>query len=653
MGILLAYRLMFLAIYGYRVGSNPVSEVFISFLIGLRFDISTSFMLLGIFLLLSLIHYLNRFTAYRILWIYLPPFFLFFQVLVLVADILYFENANKHIGYEAYSFLSTEMFVILGAAIQNAPVTVISGLALTTGFVALVIWILRRIPYTHQDQSWKISTAAVFAAIILIVVGIRGGVQPNPLRVADAVHSSNHFLNILSVNGVYTAVVDLKSTSIPDRHRMDVDEAIQVVRESIAYPGAEFISDDYPLLRRLEGTGTGRPPNIFVIILEGWTGKFISPITDGKVEGKEVAPHFNQLLKDGMFFTHFYAPGGRTTNGLMALAGGVPDRPGLTAVRTPQITNRFSGLGTVANRLGYKTFFVSGNDLDFNNKRSIMSHWGFETLIGKVELEQMGLQQGTGGWGFSDRIILDVLHKELLKLPADQPFLAALQTVTTHYPYHTPEARFDIFDESVQDREYLNVYHYADWAIHDFLQEAKKAPYFNNTIFLFVSDHTHHRFLNYYEDRNVPFLIYAPGRIAPEIRDDIVSQLDVFPTILGFMGREAYFTSFGKDVMRTRGEGAYFAYGNLFGWIQNPIFYIQSVEGGPGNAYSVGPPFDNTGECNVIEERYAKHCPGHYLKSRAFLNLSYFLLDQNKIFPSEKELEELKKAMEASSDNRD
>lgn len=643
LGILQSYRLLFYSIYAYRSGDSPWTDIAWAFLLGLRFDISTVCMIMGPFILLSLIHYLNRYPVYRILWVYLPPFVLFFQVIILVADIIYFENANKHIGYEAYAFLGRELFVILGAALQSAPFTVVGGLLLTAVFVASVILVLKRIPYEHLSSGWKVASISFFVAAALLVIGIRGGVQANPLRVTDAVFTRNHFINLLAVNGVYTAIVDLKSTSIPDQHRMEVDTAIDVVRNAIQYPGAEFVSQEYPLLRKLEGTREGRPPNIMVVILEGWTGKFISPITDGKVDGKTVTPHFNEFLKEGLFFTRFYAPGGRTTNGLMALAGGVPDRPGLTAVRTPQITNRFSGLGTVARELGYTTYFVSGNDLDFNNKRTIMSHWGFSTLIGKEEIEKRGLKQGTGGWGFSDRRILQILHQELLKLPRDKPFLATIHTVTTHYPYHTPEERFNIFDETVQDHEYLNVYHYADWAIHDFMEEAKQAPYFENTIFVFVSDHTHHRFLNYYEDRNVPFLLYAPGRIEPGIRNDIVSQLDVFPTILGFIGKETYFTSFGRDLMKTRGESAYFAYGNLFGWIEEPLFYIQSVEGGPGTVYTIDPPHESKGACNTTESELGNHCPEHYLNSRAFLNLSYHLLDQNRIFPSARELEEIKR----------
>src|SRR5690606_15312950 len=156
---------------------------------------------------------------------------------------------------------------------------------------------------------------------------------------------------------------------------------------------------------RLAPSRPGPAPNVVVIILEGWTGKFVRPIGEGRVAGRVVTPHFNRLAGQGLLFTRFYASGGRTTNGLIAMIGGIPDRPGLTAVRTRQILNRFSGLGSVLkDQLGYRTLFIAGNDLSFNNKRTIMSHWGYEKLIGKAAIAAMPKEKGfrLGAWGYDD-----------------------------------------------------------------------------------------------------------------------------------------------------------------------------------------------------------------------------------------------------------
>ncbi|EMO25135.1 hypothetical protein LEP1GSC170_6119 [Leptospira interrogans serovar Bataviae str. HAI135] len=91
--------------------------------------------------------------------------------------------------------------------------------------------------------------------------------------------------------------MDLKSQSIPKFLKLETQEAIAIVRKETAYAGAEFISDKYPILRVQKETNPGTPPNVVLIMLENWTGKFIKPISNGLVEEKEIAPYFNQLLK--------------------------------------------------------------------------------------------------------------------------------------------------------------------------------------------------------------------------------------------------------------------------------------------------------------------------------------------------------------------
>lgn len=72
------------------------------------------------------------------------------------------------------------------------------------------------------------------------------------------------------------------------------------------------------------------------------------------------------------------------------------------------------------------------------------------------------------------------------------------------------------------------------------MEAARKSPYFDNTIF-FVGDHgvegnagsvypkawTEQR-LN---DVHVPLLFYAPALLSPHRREEVVSQIDLLPTL--------------------------------------------------------------------------------------------------------------------------
>src|SRR5262249_16878750 len=50
------------------------------------------------------------------------------------------------------------------------------------------------------------------------------------------------------------------------------------------------------------------------------------------------------------------------------------------------------------------------------------------------------------------------------------------------------------------------------------------------------------------EEFRVPALFFAPGRIAPAHFDGIASQIDLAPTILGYLGRSFRTPFFGRDL---------------------------------------------------------------------------------------------------------
>ncbi len=362
------YRFVFYAMYSYRIQNADTWTILKAFLIGLRFDISVMSIFIGVSLLYSCIHFLNINKSFRVVWRIVPVFLLIVLILLLGADLVYYENGNKHLGYEAFAYLGFEMLPLIGSAFSQNPFLFL----LAVGLISLMIYGIYRLqvkfPYIHAPFNYKIAILQFIIILTLLVLGIRGGVQTSPLRTSDAIISDETIVNDLILNPGFTAITDLKMTEVDKRHFMDLSESSRIVRDSIAYPGAEFVSENYPILRRTTVTSTKPLPNIVIIVLEGWTGKFIDLIGNPYVNKKEVTPYFNRLIRKGMFFTNFFASGGRTTNGLMALIGGIPDRPGLTAVRTPQILNRFSGLGSVAKTQGYETLFVTGTDLSFNNK---------------------------------------------------------------------------------------------------------------------------------------------------------------------------------------------------------------------------------------------------------------------------------------------
>ncbi|GBF50224.1 arylesterase [Leptospira ryugenii] len=474
----------------------------------------------------------------------------------------------------------------------------------------------------------------LFSAILITMILVRGGVQESPLRASSAIVADDGLINHIALNPVFTTVMDLKGRSVPTHLRMDPNEAIQIIQKISKYENTEFLNDaNFPLLRKQMETNRGKVPNIVLIFLESWTAKFTKPIGQGEIAGKEITPNFNALAKEGQLFTNFYANGGRTSNGLMSVITGIPDRPGLTAVRSPQIMGNFSSLGRIFSKWGYETIFITGDDLQFDNLETLLPHWGFQRRIGKKEIQETG-KYTLGAWGYDDETIYDLLLKEMEKTHKNgSPFLASALTMTTHYPYKVPNPKFEIFSKEINDYDYLNTYHYADWALGAFLEKAKKYPFFKDTIFIFVGDHTHHRTLNYYEDRNVPLLLYGPRFIDKKLNSTVSSQIDVLPTMLGLVGKETNFSAVGRNLLaKGIGSGwAYFAYGVAYGWIEGDQFLYQWVDGDKSLQFRAKEPFTEHEAC----KKDPFPCKESLRKGNAIFNITIELMNQNRIFPQE------------------
>jgi phosphoglycerol transferase MdoB-like AlkP superfamily enzyme len=126
-------------------------------------------------------------------------------------------------------------------------------------------------------------------------------------------------------------------------------------------------------------------------------------------------------------------------------------------------------------------------------------------------------------------------------------------TVSNHRPYTYPPDRIDI--PSGTGRE--GAVKYSDYALGRFLENAKRRPWFDNTIFVVTADHganargTMEIPIDKYR---IPLFVYAPGRIAPQKVDRLMSQIDIAPTLLGFTGLRYYSKFFGHDVLRAPPE---------------------------------------------------------------------------------------------------
>ena len=122
-------------------------------------------------------------------------------------------------------------------------------------------------------------------------------------------------------------------------------------------------------------------------------------------------------------------------------------------------------------------------------------------------------------------------------------------TTSNHRPYTYPEGRIDIKSGNGRD----GAVKYTDYAIGQFLNDARKKPWFDNTIFVFVADHTAGSagkedlpITNY----QIPLFIYAPKLIEARENSQLASQIDLAPTLLGLLNLDYQSTFFGRNLLQ-------------------------------------------------------------------------------------------------------
>ena len=150
-------------------------------------------------------------------------------------------------------------------------------------------------------------------------------------------------------------------------------------------------------------------------------------------------------------------------------------------------------------------------------------------------------------WGIADE---DLFSLAITKLDGEHArgnrFFAHIMTTSNHRPYTFPENRIDL---PQKHRE--GAVKYTDWAIGDFFRRSAAKPWFDNTLFVITADHTAKAAgkTNLPPSRyRIPMIWYAPGFIAPGVMGRLMSQSDIGPTLMGWLGLSYTSRFFGYDV---------------------------------------------------------------------------------------------------------
>lgn len=389
----------------------------------------------------------------------------------------------------------------------------------------------------------------------LVFLGMRGGYQEIPIQVSDAYFAKQNVLNIAAVNSTF----NLFSNWIENAH---AGEPYHFLPDKIA-------EDEFRKMHRVEKDTTIHiltipKPNVVLVVLESWSADLVKSC--GGYDS--LTPHFEELAREGILFTNCYASGSLSDQGMAAVFSAFPAQPKTSVITQPNKYIHIPCLNTSFKKAGYATSFMFGGQLSYGNIRSYMYYNGFDKII---EGKDFDGSIPAGRLGVADQYLFDRQLKELSH--EREPFFASMFTLSTHAPFDFPMK--EVFHWGEKEKLFINSVYYADGCIHNFIESAKKMPWFKNTLFVFVSDHSHNSpkswQFNEPNYRHIPMLFYGEV-IKPEYRgmkyDTVASQTDLASTLLHQLDLDAGPFTYSKNLFNPyTNHFAFYAFDEGFGWV--------------------------------------------------------------------------------------
>lgn len=586
--ILSLSRIVLVAWYWDRVA--PTGGSLFIFLQGIRFDLVLMGMLVGPALLAA--PWLSgRKNGSRILRYYLVAV-TFFIVWVEMGTIPYIDqyDARPNYIYVEYLKYPREVFSMLLTSYGLLMVLV----AFVTLLSAMTTWRLTR-GASQPASSKRIPGALLLMPVIavLIFAMIRSTLDHHPVNPSTVAFTTDSMVNQLPLNSAYTLIYAIyeqyrdSKGGAANYGKMDEVEALRIVVEDAGLEAKVDLSSDAPTMHDQVATRRlSRPMNLVIVLEESLGAEFV-----GSLGGKNLTPNFDGLADKGIWFEQLYATGTRSVRGLEAIISGFPPTKKRSTVKLTETQTNFFTIASVLQKQDFQTSFIYGGSAHFDNMRRFFLNNGFQTVIDQKDFED---PQFVATWGVSDEDLFLKAH-EYLSSKGDQPFFSLIFSSSNHKPFEIPDGKVESRDGPDGPRE--TAVAYADYAMGRFLDMARSSNYWDNTLFLIVSDHNSRvkgASLIPVERFHIPGVIIGNG-IEPRRVPGITSQIDLLPTLLSLMGVDSRHPAIGRDLTLPRfyhgGGRAQMQYHDLQGWlvdgkvvIMQPKLPIQSYLYQPGGS---------------------------------------------------------------------
>jgi phosphoglycerol transferase MdoB-like AlkP superfamily enzyme len=358
----------------------------------------------------------------------------------------------------------------------------------------------------------------------------------------------NAYADELAGNGIFTFFAAFRRNELDyDRFYATIEQdradriltSLGVERKPLALgspPPAESETDE-PHLRQMPA----KPRHVVIVTVESLSAEFLGAY--GSTQG--LTPHLDRLAREGLRFANSYATGTRTVRGLEATSLGTPPVPRQAIVRRPG-NEHLATIGEILEHQGFATSFVYGGYGYFDNMNAYFDANDYR-VVDRTEFPKASIAF-ENVWGVADESLFgNALGVIEANIAQGKRTFTHIMTTSNHRPFTYPDGRIDI--RSPGGRE--GAVKYTDWAIGRFVEEARRRPWFDETLFAFLADHcaaVAGKSKLPVAGYRIPLILYAPKLVRPGVYEPVASQVDLPPTLLDVLRVDGDDHFFGRSV---------------------------------------------------------------------------------------------------------
>lgn len=537
----------------YTSNSGAFSNVGLSdWLAGMWFDLVTVALIFLPFICLSLLPLPfreNRWYGYLKKACFHLPFLL--VIALNLMDTEYFHFTQKRSTADLFAIVSAgnDVGQLLTTFMRDFWLMIVFFLLLA----AATEWMYRktqpkRLAKEPYIRSWK-KESLFFAVLLPLTVFLgRGGITLKPLNTIDATLFTEPQNTALVLNSAFTIVKSYGKDDLEEKKWLDDHTEKKLFN---------------PIHRTQPQHLLPAKTNVVVIMLESFGNEWVGAFNDSV----SYTPFLDSLIGESWTFEYGFSNGKKSIEAVPAITASMPSLMDNPYISSAYDNNALQTLPQILKENGYSTGFYHGATNGSMRFNSFAKQAGFDAYFGRYEYNNDAHSDQT--WGILDEYFNPWTARMLTRQQA--PFFATLFTLSSHHPYFVPPH----WKGKLRTGKYpiCRSIHYGDESLRMFFDQAKKEPWYENTLFVLVADHTPSTESSYYSRRTqmyrIPIVFFHPqkGKLPQRREQTVFQQIDIMPTVLDLLNIEDRYYSIGHSYFApepreaiTYLEGTYYYY---------------------------------------------------------------------------------------------